>query len=285
MRFIYMDEAGISAPEKATVVAGVVVHADRQWIPTVRAIAETESDVPENLREGFIFHATKIWNSQKYRNGWTEEQRLAFLLKVMAIPRKMRLGIVWGVEKRSDPNVIETSARADLAKEKVQHFRAFANCLACADEYIRERCTGEIAVAVAEDNFEMRKELREAMAYVRAGRFSVTSLPLDKPLDSDESRALSKRRELRLTRVVDKLHFAAKNEAPLLVLADACAFGVRRYVLGLKYGADMAAAVFGDYLKETGLDKSAPTHWGWHVPAPPPGASAWTISASFSVPS
>jgi hypothetical protein len=37
-------------------------------------------------------------------------------------------------------------------------------------------------------------------------------------------------------RIVDTVYFAEKDEAPLLQIADACAFCFRRYLAGQKYG-------------------------------------------------
>ena len=60
MRFIYLDEAGISNPanEPYLVVAGVIIDADHQWMavePHLHVLAETCA--PQPRRPNFVFHA------------------------------------------------------------------------------------------------------------------------------------------------------------------------------------------------------------------------------------
>ena len=48
-----------------------------------------------------------------------------------------------------------------------------------------------------------------------------------------------------IRRVVDDIHFAPPKSAPILWLADAVAFGLRRYWADLSLGDDFANAISG----------------------------------------
>lgn len=54
--------------------------------------------------------------------------------------------------------------------------------------------------------------------------------------------------EFLVERVIDRAHFVAKEDAPLLQIADACAFGFRRYFSGLSYGDDFVRLMLGQSL-------------------------------------
>lgn len=47
MRFIYMDEAGTSAHEPVTVVVGVIIHADTQWVSAADLIRYHFQAIPK----------------------------------------------------------------------------------------------------------------------------------------------------------------------------------------------------------------------------------------------
>lgn len=89
VRFVYLDEAGTSAKEPVTVVAGIIVHADTQWRPAEADVNRIVKDmVPERYKENFVFHATEIWGSRKFRDGWDRNDRTAFLKEMMSVPHR-----------------------------------------------------------------------------------------------------------------------------------------------------------------------------------------------------
>jgi hypothetical protein len=77
VRFVYTDEAGTSANEPTTIVVGLIVDADNQLMTAEAAINEILGAVLSKFREKFIFHATDVWGSEKYREEWTVPIRLA----------------------------------------------------------------------------------------------------------------------------------------------------------------------------------------------------------------
>jgi hypothetical protein len=74
VRFIYTDEAGISASEPVTVVAALIVHADTQWHKAANLINALLGYVPKRYQEGFVFHATSIWGNPNLREGRSRRQ-------------------------------------------------------------------------------------------------------------------------------------------------------------------------------------------------------------------
>ena len=56
VRFVFLDEAGISKHEPYAVVAGVMVHGDTQVIPLEEHLnALIQKHIPEENRDGFVF--------------------------------------------------------------------------------------------------------------------------------------------------------------------------------------------------------------------------------------
>jgi hypothetical protein len=86
--------------EPATVVVGSIVHSDEQLEPAIAAIERVLDTVPKRYRDGFVFHATAIWNSQTFRPDWGREKRKAFLMAVMAVPRACGIAVSYGVFNR-----------------------------------------------------------------------------------------------------------------------------------------------------------------------------------------
>jgi hypothetical protein len=246
MRFIYTDEAGTGANEPVTVVAGLIVNADTQWAPTMERIFEALKTVPEKLQDEFIFHATEVW-SAKYRADWSMDGRLEFLKRMMGIPRESGLAIAYGAFFRDgaiNPDVNLTELK--LRPEQYQHMHAFEACMASADDYIRNfAASNELAAIVAEDIPEMRKRLREATIQLRTGRLMINSAIVTNALQGKAVSTQQRPVALQIRRVIDDIHFAPKDGAMILWLADAVAYGLRRHYAELPLGLDLAKAIIG----------------------------------------
>ena len=67
MKFVYLDEAGISRHEPVTVVAGIIVDGDGQYKALERRIGELikKHVPPERLTPGFCFHAKELVHGGK----------------------------------------------------------------------------------------------------------------------------------------------------------------------------------------------------------------------------
>jgi hypothetical protein len=51
-----------------------------------------------------------------------------------------------------------------------------------------------------------------------------------------------------IDRIIDTVHFVSKGDAPLLQIADACAFCFRRYFAEQEYGGEWVEAMLGSPL-------------------------------------
>jgi hypothetical protein len=102
MRSIYLDEAGRSNNEPLTVVAGIIADAE-QDVAARLLLAKTLGTVPPHLQQGFIAHATDIWNDAKLRDKWPFEERLRFVKAVASIPRRLDIPVCLAMTRRENP--------------------------------------------------------------------------------------------------------------------------------------------------------------------------------------
>jgi hypothetical protein len=106
MRMVYLDEAGISNPahEPHVVVAGVIIHADRQWKAVELHLNDmADRYVPGDRRAGFVFHAKDLFHGSGAfpRNQWSREKRWEILDELIAIPEQLDLAVVPGYVERA----------------------------------------------------------------------------------------------------------------------------------------------------------------------------------------
>jgi hypothetical protein len=266
VRYIYVDEAGTSAKEPITVVAGVIVHADIQYIAVEKRLHELIQDsVPAQLRDGFIFHAKEVWSDRSLRKVWSFDDRLRFLKRVMAIPREMGLAVSLGMVRR-DSSVPDGA----LSREKFQHVMAFFFCIGRADKYIRDHAgASEVATVVAEDVQGVKDDLRKItkalkdpnfskQLELRQGQINLSQEEISRGIFYQES-------EQKVERIRDTVHFVSKADGPLLQLADACAFAFRRYFARESYGDEFVRAILGeDLVLEDWVGPASGKCFFWH---------------------
>jgi hypothetical protein len=96
-------------------------------------------------------------------------------------------------------------------------------------------------MVVVEDIPEMRTRLKNALLFLKAKERTVRPLKMLTHNMPQESEIQFSARE-----IIDTVNFAGKSESLVLWLADACAFGLRRYLSRLKYGDEYARAILGD---------------------------------------
>lgn len=239
MRYIYVDEAGIAETEPVTVVVGIVVEADTQYAATEGWLARLLTTVPAGLRPGFVSHAKSIWGDRKMREKWPDrEERLTFLKRMVQIPSLVKLPVSVGVLRRAHPG---HPGSPNVQRSFYHHTLAFALCIAHADLYVCEHGKpGEGITVVAENSPRMQPTLR-AIA-----KMLMTS-PILIPASSQ--RALRDRPlrdfEYRITRLKDTIHFVSKEDGPLLQIADACAFALRRYIEKRAIGDELCEVMAG----------------------------------------
>jgi hypothetical protein len=253
--YVYVDEAGTSAPEPVTVVVGVIIHADRDWRRVERRLASIlDQYVPASRRSGFTFHAKAIWGNPKCRDGWPVEDRIALIGAVAAIARNLGLAISLGRVRRDAQAPPPPPATHDF-----HHFLAFSFCMIRADKYVRDWSgPEEVATVVAEDVPKKRHFLRRAVEWGRAIEITPAA-PEYIRLTAEEQRkgVILQTGSGKIDRIIDTVHFTEKAHAPLLQVADACAFVFRRYFSQQEYGEHWLKEMLG-----------APLEWkDWQGPA------------------
>ncbi|MGN6270444.1 MAG: DUF3800 domain-containing protein [Sphingomonas sp.] len=258
-RFIYVDEAGTSPAEPVRVVAAIIAHGDDH----VRQIAEEmekifDESVPSNIRDGFVFHGLEVFNGGRKinRRVWSFAERLEFFKKIVGLPRIFGVPISVGVHFT---NVIHLSDEIqDVLKSKnisisaFEHAQAFAKCLERADLFLRKYLDGrEIGTVIAEEANERKKLLSAVSLRLRKEPLYLSSGAL---LQSSWEKALNaspKPHLYTIKNIVDVPHFVPKSGAPLLQLADACAFSFRRFLSKKSYGSELCLAMLGEYEGKT----------------------------------
>lgn len=250
---IYIDEAGQSDREPVTVVVGVVVDVMAQWKAAEAALgAVFDQMVPRRYRPDFYFHAKEIWGSQKYREGWPKEDRLAFMKRVMALPMELELPIVIGKVRR-DAGIV--MADGSLAGPEEHHVLAFGLCVEKADYYLRNyRSAGHLATVICESAPGVEKKLVGIVRDLQqkhmfmGGSTAHFSTPESRgvhpgliPLKREQSDRVG----YHVERVIDRVHFVEKGGAPILQMADALAFAFRRFLSDQEYGEEFVDAAVG----------------------------------------
>lgn len=264
MRYVYIDEAGTAATEPITIVAAVVVPADEPYAAVENELRECLNTVPARHRSGFVSHARSVWGDHRFRDDWDKDERLAFLLRMMGIPRKMGLAIAFGKVRRDAPG----GPLGKFTKAQMDHLMAFSFCLAMADRYVRTYCRpGEVATLIAEDLPECKPLLHTAVPYLRERPLLLGPEFMRPTRAQAEAGIQPPVFEEKATCIRDGVHFARKTDAPFLQIADACAFGLRRYLCGQSHGEEMIQAMSArPWVLEDWAGPSSAGTIHWHLP-------------------
>ncbi len=222
MRMTFFDAAGLSNPEHEpfVVVAGVIIHADKQW----KALGEylgamADEFAPPEHRQDFAFHATELFSGTKHykdRERYPREWRWKVLDELVAVPKHFDLPIVWGRVPRAellpggslehsgglDPVIHGQMIAFTVASAAVEHWM---NAVADPEE---------MAQMVMENDDQSRKFIKIIQRLL--------SDPKYHSLFSEEDA------KFKLTRVIYPIHFEEKTDSSALQLADVCAFALKR---------------------------------------------------------
>jgi hypothetical protein len=231
MRFVYVDESGISSNESVVVVAGVVIDADSQWKSVESQISKLiEKHVREEDREGFCFHAKELFHGSGKVFGKREkyplERSREALRELLAIPVNFGLPIVFGWSRKEDWMYTATTRKGQLDEMAHEQAMAFSFCAIAAESYmVKDARAGEIATIVAENNADTHRTVKRVHNILRGRKRSlrqfVTVLGKQMGLSPEI---------MPLKRIIDTVYFAEKDDAFLLQIADACAFIIRYFI-------------------------------------------------------
>jgi hypothetical protein len=234
VRVVYIDESSHSAREPFAVVGGIILDPDKQWRVLAEALDELrQRRVPAEINtEDFFFHAAELYNGAKHRQTWDEEGRRQTLEELVMLPMKLRLPLVFGIQRRFEAPEI-TSNQASLS----DHAVAFAYCLGGADWFMKTHTPpDQLAMIVAEQRKEARETLESAHAYLLTQR-STDVMGDDFPI----------------TRIKSAPSFSTKRVEPLLQIADACAWVLQRHLKGGRDAERFTQAMFGRFANPVSL--------------------------------
>jgi hypothetical protein len=165
VRFVYVDEAGLSNPkhEPVLIVAGVIVNADQQLVALERHLEKLMMrHIPREHHDGFVFSAKDLFNGNKtvFRRDdpqWTLSKRLEIADDLAAIPAKFRLPICIGMYNR-----VSNTQNVDVVG---QHALAFMSCAMSAEDWMRRNSPNEVCMIVAENNDSAKKLISDSQRY------------------------------------------------------------------------------------------------------------------------
>jgi len=203
-----IDEAGISASDKAVVVAGVVVDPDNQFSEAERAVYNAiRNHIPKHLQDDFSFHAKDVYGKlrKKEKWEWSDCNRITDAWLQIALDLKLPVVLTWVAKPQKLDGQYELNDEA--------HMLAFAECAQGIDEFMRSYAKEEVASLIAEDCPQMRGKLRHIISKLARG-------DLVGQLNFSE----------RITNIKGGVLFAQKSDSPILQIADAYAFSFSRYV-------------------------------------------------------
>jgi hypothetical protein len=224
LRIVYLDAAGLSKKEDEplTVVAGVIVHPDKQW----RAINTYLSNLADEYvgrprRFDFYFHAHEIFHGTNtlHRDKYDKETRFRILDRLVAIPKLFDSPIVWGYaprklfdsdENRPPPHITQNAASCSLA---------FCAAALATEHWMRSVADrDEIAMVVMENDEQYRRLINQTHR----------TLSDPKLKHSLQVRGAS---DLGIHRIIYPVHFEEKTDSNALQIADVCAFAIKRYLV------------------------------------------------------
>lgn len=235
MRLIYVDEAGTSANESVTVVAGIIVDPDTEWRPAVEMLSNLKDKfVPAEYRDGFVYHGADVFRTEKknkYPN-WSMDSRIAFALALMRLPNQLGIPIVMSMVRR------DSFPRHDKIEVGLFHHAvAFQGMVHAANNHISQfGRPNETSVLVAEHIPDRHKQLRGVLQNMRDAPVTLTP-DMQNPTQMNRAMGTSpKTMTMGAETVLDTAHFVEKGYAPLLEVADALAYGFRKYFARLPGG-------------------------------------------------
>jgi hypothetical protein len=232
-----------------SVVAGVGVHADSQFLPIANRIAEIfDHHVPADIRDGFIFHATEVYSGGKKidRSKWPFEQRKALIEAMVQIPRLECLSLSFGTSRNSFQLPEDSEAKAmphmrGLTPIAMNNVMAFIYMAGQADKDIRNHADpNEIGMFICENN-DIHRYIQVVPEFLRENPHTLYNLRWTS--EEFTTGALRQSGEISISRIIEIVSFASKKQSPHLQVADACAFAFRAYLSEHKDGSRFAAAM------------------------------------------
>jgi hypothetical protein len=217
-KIIYVDEAGTDIGVPVTVVAGTIIDPDAEWDAAAARLNELREMLPIEIRDKFILHATELYSGGRTidRKKYDKNVRFPILEKLFASLRELELPFFFAYEwKATDPQVKDPKLEMFF-----RHVGTFLRALNTANQVMKTAFPSERATLTVEDTPTMRQYLVQVPRMLRMADAPEKFMAGPHPFDG----------------IVDAPNFTVKQDAPLLVFADAAAFAIRHYLSGHKDG-------------------------------------------------
>lgn len=242
-QFIYADEAGNDDNSPVTVVAGIIVDADRKLFDLERAIREELRSLPPAL-DGVALSAKMIWGDRSIRDHWPSmTSRKRFIERMLSLPRRLRVPIAYSIIRRDRTFVPNSDA---LSPVQVDHVLALAQFATHADRYIRNHCSpSEVGMIFYEDMPDFREKIRDAINVFRdrENHIELTDQQVNWSADEVAQGYNTQYTDFRVDRIRQTVAFVKKADDPLTILSDFVAFCFRRYFSDGEHSEDFMQAM------------------------------------------
>jgi hypothetical protein len=241
VRLIYLDEAGRAseAQEPIFVRAAVIVHADFQWRALdleVKKLVHSSGLNPEV--SSFEFHAHDLYSSAKRDKYGPKERRWNILRSFLKIIHDNRLPVLWSAVKRRDFAELKRPYSIDQA--------AVVLCLEEVDKWFRANASEESGLLIV-DRTEDEATLRNSVNRMRETGQRPIHERNWQPIWSSG-----------LDHIVDTMHFVDSTHTWGVQMADACAFFIKRHLMGRPdeggFYATIKSRIAGGHLVPTLID-------------------------------
>ncbi len=244
--YIFTDESGREEAHQYVVIAALIGWMPGHIFAAERLHHQYMQTVPGLLRPNFVPHAYEIQHergSKTIRELWSGKDRFRFLCNMMAVPRLSGMGIAWAVE----PHNRVFQPRPGYTRKQILHGSAFADCMATADQYIRDVAGPNARAQIfAEDIPEMRRSLVlvHRLLQMRTRHIRPDEVVSSYSLHHGDGTKVGV--EHRVVVANRPIQFGNRKAIALLQIADFVAYGLLRHLRRLSGGDAFARAILGD---------------------------------------
>jgi len=167
-RFVYLDETGTNMKKDPyTIVAGIIVHADKQMDELERRFRKIVIDkVPKELRfndqKPFSLHAVDYINGNgafkelKKKDEWSVHKGMEIADAIISLCVDLDIKIIWTGRPNSEGKIRES-----------QHINTFALAALSIDHFMLSEAHGEVCILVAENHNEHKEKLKQLVNGLR----------------------------------------------------------------------------------------------------------------------
>lgn len=219
-RFAFVDDAGVAPTDPRFVVAGILMHRDRQTASIESRLDDIVADL-HPTKTDLVLHASDLWHGTKafHRTVYPDsDARRAVVARIASIVPDLGLTVVMGQAVRDQLGSLpdDTTKDGRELREAAPHVLAQFACCIMIEKWMRTYAASEVAQVIHEDMPRSKKTLRQFNVWARH--------PVLGPYMSPHLGAI--------THIKGPVYYADKTEEKILQLADTCAFVICRHLNG-----------------------------------------------------